>query len=311
MKKIAPVKPRCLVKGDTIGIVAPASSFDRDNFKQGVAMLRSLGYSIKYERAIFNTCWSKPGHYKQRAFQINRMFADPQVKAIFCAKAGTGSAEIIPYLDKKVIRNNPKIFVGYSDITIILLYLQKIANMVVFHGPVVADEIYQDMHPLTLEYLQTLCGQAKPLGELKFLQLIAFRHGKASGRLVGGNLSLIIEAMNLPYHIAPRDCILFLEDTHESFETMQQYLLRLRRAGVFRKITGLVFGKITNPAGKEHDIGGIIDKIFKGYDIPILYGFPSGHLQQRGGLHVTLPFGIPVTIDSESLTLTIEEAAVT
>ncbi|MBU0635228.1 MAG: LD-carboxypeptidase [Candidatus Omnitrophica bacterium] len=311
MQKIAPIKPGRLVKGDTIGIVAPSSSFDRDNFKKGVAMLRSLGYAVKYERSIFNACWSKPGHNKQRALQINRMFADTQVKAIFCAKAGTGSAEIIPYLDKKIIRNNPKIFVGYSDITVILLYLQKIANMVVFHGPIVSDEIYHDMNQLTLEYLQALCGQAKPLGELKVLQLIAFRQGRASGRLAGGNLSLIVEAMDLPYRVATRGCILFLEDINESFETMQQYFVRLRRAGIFKKIAGLVFGKITDPAGKEHDIRGIVDEIFKGYNIPILYGFPSGHLQLRGGLHITLPFGVLATIDSEALSLTIDEAAVT
>ena len=311
MKKIDPIKPRRLIKGDTIGIVAPSSSFDIDNFKKGVAMLRSLGYAVKYERSIFNTCWSRPGHNKQRAFQINRMFADPQVKAIFCAKAGTGSAEIIPYLDKKIIRSNPKIFVGYSDITVLLLYLQKIANMVVFHGPIVSDEIYHDMHQLTLEYLLALCGEAKPLGELKFQQIIAFRQGRASGRLVGGNLSLIIKAMDASYHLATRGCVLFLEDTNESFDTVQQYLYRLKHAGVFKKITGLIFGKITDPAGSEHDIHGIADKIFKGYDIPIMYGFPSGHLQIRGGLHVTLPFGVSVTIDSESLSLTIEEAAVT
>lgn len=104
---------------------------------------------------------------------------------------------------------------------------------------------------------------------------------------------------------------MFLEDINESFETMQQYFFHLRRAGIFKKIAGIVFGKITDPAGREHDISGIVDETFKGYNIPILYGFPSGHLQLRGGLHVTLPFGIPVTIDSESLSLTIEEAAVT
>ena len=310
MRKPVPIKPGRLLKGDTIGIVAPSSSFERDDFKEGVAMLRSLGYVVKYERAIFNACWSKPGHNKQRAFQINRMFADARVKAIFCAKAGFGSAEIIPYLNRRIIRKNPKIFVGYSDITIILLYLQRIANMVVFHGPIVSDEIYHGMHHLTLEYLQALCGQAKPLGELKFPQLIAFRQGRASGRLVGGNLSLIVEAMGSPYGIATRGRILFLEDINESFETVQQYFLRLRRAGIFKKIAGLVCGKITDPAGREHDMRGIVDRIFRGYDIPILYGFPSGHLQLRGGLHLTLPFGIQVTVDSGSLSLTIDEAAV-
>ena len=128
------VKPQRLKQGDTIGIVAPASSFDIDGFKRGVKMLRKMGYRVKYERSIFNKCWSEPGHNKQRGFQINRMFADKEVKAIFCAKAGYGAADIIPYLNKRTISRNPKIFVGYSDITILLLYLQKIANMVVYNG---------------------------------------------------------------------------------------------------------------------------------------------------------------------------------
>jgi muramoyltetrapeptide carboxypeptidase len=311
VRKIDPIKPGCLVRGDTIGIVAPASAFDRDNFKKGVAMLRGLGYAVKYERSIFNACWSKPGHNKQRGFQINRMFADTRVKAIFCAKGGTGSAEIIPHLDKRVIRNNPKIFVGYSDITVILLYLQKIANTVVFHGPIVSDEIYEGMNQLTLEYLFALCGRARPLGELKFPQISALREGRASGRLTGGNLSLIVEALGSPYYVETRGRILFLEDINESFETVRQYFFRLRRAGIFKKIAGLVFGRITDPAGGEYDVSGIVNEVFKGYDIPVLYGFPSGHLRLRGGLHVTLPFGVPVTIDSESLSLTIDEAAVT
>lgn len=304
------VKPERLRRGDTIGIVAPASSFDSEKFKESIKMLRSLGYRVKYKRSIFNKCWANPGHNKQRGHQINRMFADRDVKAIFCAKGGYGSAEIIPYLDKKIIRQNPKIFVGYSDITVILLYLQKIANMVVFHGPVVSDEIYEGMHPLTIEYLNRLLTEPKPLGELRFPQLISFNPGKATGRLVGGNLSLIVEAMNSPYHVATEKCILFLEDIHENFDVLEGYFRKLKDAGTFKRIKGLLFGKITNPAGKEHDMHGIAARIFKGCDIPIIYGFPSGHLRVRGGLHATLPFGIPVTLDAAALSLTIKEAAV-
>jgi muramoyltetrapeptide carboxypeptidase len=153
-------------------------------------MLQNLGYRVYYERTILNKCWSQPGHDKQRAYQINRMFENKEIKAILCAKAGYGSTEILPFLNKRIIRNNPKIFVGYSDITILLLYLQKIADMVVFHGPVVSDEIYDGMHQLTLEYLMALFNEPKPLGELKFPQLIAFKPGKATGPLVGGNMSL-------------------------------------------------------------------------------------------------------------------------
>jgi len=304
-------KPRKLNFGDTIGIVAPASSFDIDKFKRGVELLKELGYKVKYERVIFDPGWSKPDHNRERAMQINRMFADKEIKVILCAEAGYGSAEIISYLDKKVIRRNPKIFVGYSDITIILLYLQKLANMVVFHGPVVSGEIYEGMHQLTLEYLKRLFSEAKPLGELKFPQMIAFKPGKATGRLVGGNMSLIIDSIGKPYRIRTAGSILFLEDINEDYETIEKYFLRLKRAGKFRKINGLLLGRMLNSSGKDHDLRKIIEKLFKGRDIPVLYGFPSGHLRLHGGLHVTLPLGLSVTIDADMLSLAVVESAVT
>ena len=303
-------KPRKLESGDTIGIVAPASSFDIDKFKKGVDMLSDLGYQVKYERVIFDPNWSKPDHNRQRATQINRMFVDREVKAIFCAGAGYGSAEIIPYLDEKTIRKNPKIFLGYSDITIILLYLQKLAKMVVFHGPVVSGEIYQGMHQLTLEYLKRLFSETKPLGELKFPQLIAFKPGVASGKLVGGNMSLIIDSIGKPYRIRTAGSILFLEDVNEDFNTIKSYFFRLKRAGKFKNIKGLLLGRMLDSAGKDHDLRKLMEKLFKGRDIPVLYGFPSGHLRLRGGLHVTLPLGLPVTIDADRLSLTIAESAV-
>ena len=304
------IKPQHLERGDTIGIVAPASSFDPDKFKEGIKKLRRLGYRVEYERSIFSKYWSQPGHDKKRAEQINRMFAKKEVKAIFCAKAGYGSADILPYLDKRTIRRNPKIFVGYSDITILLLYLQKIANMVVFHGPVVSSEIHDDMHPLTIDYLIKLCGDLQPLGALKFPQLVSLKAGRATGVLVGGNMSLIVRAMGTPYRIETKNKILFLEDVGESFDAVRGYFLKMRRVGVFKRIRGLIFGKMIDCFDKEYNLSDLVNEVFKNYDIPILFGFPSGHLRIRGGLHVTLPMGIEASIDTDSLIVQIDEPAV-
>ncbi len=304
------IKPLKLEPGNTIGIVAPASSFDIEQFKKGVAMLENLGYRVKYERVIFDPQWSDSDHNRQRALQINRMFSDKEVKAIFCAEAGYGSAEIIPHLDKKIISQNPKIFIGYSDITIILLYLQRLANMVVFHGPIVSGEIYQGMHQLTLKYLKRLFSQSKPLGRVKFPQLIAFKPGLASGRLVGGNMSLIIDSIGKPYRIRTAGSILFLEDVNEDFDTIKRYFFRLKRSGKFKNIKGLILGRMLDSRGKDHNLRQLVEKVFKKQDIPVVYGFPSGHLRLPGGLHFTLPFGLPVTIDADELSLTIAESAV-
>ncbi|MFC1514777.1 LD-carboxypeptidase [Candidatus Omnitrophota bacterium] len=303
-------KPQRLNRGDTIGIVAPASAFDAENFKRGVSMLKKLGYRVKYERTIFNSCWSKPGHDQQRGLQINRMFADPEVKAIFCAKAGYGSVEIIPYLDKGVIRRNPKIFVGYSDITVLLLYLQKISNMVVFHGPVVSDEIYEEMNQVTLDYLLRTLSHALPLGPIMFPHLVSFKPGKATGTLVGGNLSLIAGSIGTPYKIATSGAILFLEDIAEDLENIKKYLLRLRRAGKFKKIKGVLLGMMVDCFEAQGNLKILINDIFKNRDIPILFGFPSGHTDKRGAPHVTLPLGVTATLDADNLHLHISEEAV-
>ncbi|MDD3296934.1 MAG: LD-carboxypeptidase [Candidatus Omnitrophica bacterium] len=307
------IKPPHLAKGDTIGIVAPASSFDADNFRRGIVKLRKLGYKVKYERAIFSKYWSRSGHDCKRAEQINRMFSDESVKAIFCAKAGYGSVEIIPYLDKKCIESNPKIFVGYSDITILLLYLQRIANMVVFHGPVVSGEIYEGMNQGTLDYLLRVVTNPQALGELRFSSLKVFKPGRAKGSLAGGNMSLIVQAMGTPYEIDTKDSILFLEDVSENLADIHKYLLFLQKEKKFEKVKGLVFGKMVDcwdDPMKENKFKKLINKVFCDYDIPVLFGFPSGHVEKKAELRVTLPLGVAVSLDSGELSVKIEEAGV-
>ncbi|MFH1505289.1 MAG: LD-carboxypeptidase [Candidatus Omnitrophota bacterium] len=303
------IKPKRIGIGDTIGIVAPASAFDIEKFHQGVKVFEALGYKVKYEQEIFDKEWAMPGHDEQHGAQFNRMFADKEVKAIFCAEAGYGSIGILSYLDKRIIRKNPKIFVGYSDITTILLYLQKLANMVVFHGPFVSGEIHERTHPLTIEYLFKLF-KAEPLGELRFPQLIAFKSGKATGRIVGGNMSLIVESIGKPYKIRTANSILFLEDVGEDLNTIKKYFSHLKYSGKFRKVKGILLGRMVDSSGKDHDLRNIIEKIFKNYDIPILYGFPSGHKRLSGELHVTLPLGVSATIDADELVLKINESVV-
>jgi muramoyltetrapeptide carboxypeptidase len=304
------IKPDHLKYGDTIGIVAPASSFDADNFKKGVKMLRKIGYKVQYERSIFNKCWSQPGHNKQRGAQINRMFADKGVKAIFCAKGGYGSAEILPYLDEEVIKNNPKIFVGYSDITTLLLYLQTVAGMVVFHGPVVSGEIYEGMNSLTLEYLRRLITSPLSLGEVRFSQLRVVRSGRAKGILVGGNLSLIVDSMGKPYEIDTDNKILFLEDMGENSQDIYTYLMKLKEANKFKKIKGLVFGRMVHCFDEQSSFLEMLNEVFPRADVPVISRLPAGHIRGEEDLHFTLPLGISVTIDTSVSTFKVNEAGV-
>ena len=306
------IKPRRLNKGDTIGIVAPAWTFDPDTLKKGVDKLKKLGFKVKYDRAIFSKYWSMAGHDKERAEQINRMFSDKEVKAIFCAKAGYGSMRTIPYLDNKVIKRNPKIFIGYSDITILLSYLYKTARMIVFHGPVVSDEIYENMSPITLDYLLHAITQMYPLGELQFPCLKTLKSGKASGILVGGNMSLILNAIGTPYEIDTNNKILFLEDIGEDMEVIDSYIMQLKLAGKLKRVKGVVFGRMigcVDQSGEKYSIRHILNDILHDVNVPIIYGFPSGH-RDPGEIDITLPLGVSVTLDANDAKLIVNEAAV-
>lgn len=312
MHETKPVRPKRLRKGDTIGIVAPAWSFDSNKFRKGVEQLKEMGFKIKYENTVFSKYWSMAGHDKERAAQINRMFADRQVKAIFCAKAGYGSIRTIPYLNKRIIRNNPKIFIGYSDITILLYYLYKTARMVVFHGPVVSGEMRPQMNSISRDYLLRAITQAEPMGEIQCASLKALRPGRASGILIGGNLSMVISAIGTPYDINTDNKIFFLEDIGEDLEAIDNYIMHLKLAGKFRKVKGIVLGRMVDcvdDSGNKYTIEDIMNDSLRDIDVPIVYGFPSGH-RRPGHINITLALGVPVTLDADKPALSINGAAV-
>ena len=305
-------KPEALKRGDTIGVVAPAWSFDPENFKKGITKLCKLGFKLKYEKYIFNKHWSMAGNDKKRADLINQMFFDKKVKAIFCAKAGYGSMRTIPYLDKNIISKNPKIFIGYSDITALLSYLYKTANMVVFHGPVLAGEIYEGMNTITLKYMLRSITQKKALGKLHFKEMKTIKAGKAEGILVGGNMSLIMSLVGTPYEVDTNNKILFLEDVGESLETIDDYLVQLKMTGKFENIKGLIFGrmiKCIDSSGKKYTVKKVLSDILEDVNVPIVYGFPSGH-KLPGDINVTLPFGVRVILDASKRELIFKESSV-
>ncbi|MFH1888460.1 MAG: LD-carboxypeptidase [Candidatus Omnitrophota bacterium] len=312
MYKFNPKRPRRLHKGNTIGIVAPAWSFDSEKFRIGVNRLKEMGFRVKYENTVFSKYWSMAGYDKERAAQINRMFADKEVKAIFCAKAGYGSIRTIPYLDKKIIRNNPKIFIGYSDITILLYYLYKTARMVVFHGPVVSGEMRPDMNSISLDYLLRAITRPEPMGEIQYASLKRLRPGRASGVLIGGNLSMVMSAIGTPYDINTDNKILFLEDIGEDLEVIDNYIVHLKLAGKFKRVKGIVFGRMVDcvdDSGNKYTIENIMSDTLKDIDVPIIYGFPSGH-RKPGDINITLPLGVSVTLDADKPALFINGAAV-
>ena len=298
------VRPPALREGDCIGLAAPASAFQEEELSVGVRVLQGLGFRVRYTPRVFENYRYLAGSDAARADELQALFTDPTIKAIFCCRGGYGSQRLIPYLNPAVIRAHPKIFVGSSDLTSLLLYLYSQCQLVTLHGPVVAGHL-PGLGPGVLRQLKgLLTGDTvamQPLAE-RLMGLTVLRHGSAEGRLLGGCLSLLVCAVGTPFQPQTRDTILFLEDRGERLYAIDRMLTYLKLAGVLQGVRGLVFGRMERVAADRHLPYGMEDVILDvlgDLGVPILYGFPSDH----GPQSLTLPFGVQVAIGGGQLVL--------
>jgi muramoyltetrapeptide carboxypeptidase len=312
------IKPPALKTGDTIGVVAPAGAIVPHELQSGVKRLEGLGFRVKLGRSIHNVFRTMAGTDRERADDLLRMFSDPQIKAIICARGGYGSARMIPYLDRDLIRQHPKVFVGSSDVTTLLFYLVQDCGLVAFHGPMVGPNFGKAPSSLTEEVFLRILTQSRPVGPLRLPNIKALKAGRSEGRLVGGCLSLLCSAMGTAYDLRTEDAILFLEDVKEPPYRIDRMLTQLKAAGKFRKVRGVLFGPMLDcqpGQGADYNLDEIILDVLNDLKVPVLVGIPSGH----GEHNITLPMGVQVRVcaltDSahgvqmESM-LSVEEAAV-
>jgi muramoyltetrapeptide carboxypeptidase len=307
------IKPKALREGDTIGIIAPAGPISRERLEQGEKVLHEMGFKIKYESSIFESSRYLAGSDQRRGEEFNRMFADPDVHAIFCARGGYGSARTLAFVDEIAIKANPKIFLGYSDITSFLLYLYKRCSLVTFHGPMVAidpDKLVRDKTRASLLSALTLSIGADPASTgpntLKIL-----KSGFAEGVLLGGCLSILIHSLGTRYEPDFKDKILFLEDIDEAPYRIDRMLTHLKSAGKLQQVNGIVFGEMKrcHPSPEDgYPLEEVLLDVLRDLDIPVLFGFPSGHASGEDNL--TLPIGVRVQVDGDQGRLFILEAGV-
>jgi muramoyltetrapeptide carboxypeptidase len=291
------IKPPALRRGDTIGVVAPSGVIIPHELESGVKRLEGLGFHVKlgkYVRDVFRTMAGKD---RERADDLLQMFSDPQVKAIVCARGGYGSARVIPHLDRDLIREHPKVFVGSSDVTVLLLYLVQECGLVAFHGPMVGSHFGKTPSSLTDEVFLKVLTQPGPAGPLRLPDVKILRQGRAEGRLVGGCLSLLCSAIGTSYDPKTDETILFLEDVKEPPYRIDRMLTQLKASGKLRKVRGVLFGPMVQcrpPQGAGDDLEEIILDVLADLEVPILLGVPSGH----GEHNVTLPLGIRVRVSA-------------
>jgi muramoyltetrapeptide carboxypeptidase len=311
------LKPKRLKEGDTVGLVLPASlSFEAGDIARAKEQLEAIGFQVKVGQHAYARQASFAGTDRQRAADLNAMFADPAINGISCFTGGWGTPRILPYLDYELIRKNPKVLIGYSDITALINSVQMKTGLVTFHGPVADSR----MEPYTLGNFRRVVMSAEPIGTLanppkrdedlinREHRVVTIRGGRAKGRIVGGNLTLIASTMGTPYEIDTNGALLFLEDVDEKLYRVDRMLTQLWLAGKFEKIAGFAFGRCTEcPAGGPSlSLGEILEERFGALGVPAISGLAFGHIEKK----LTLPLGLEGTLDADAGTLTIAESAV-
>lgn len=298
------IKPRALARGDLIGLVAPSGSVRNDAQVDGaVAMLRRLGFRVREGGSCRSRYGYLAGSDEARADDVNAFFADPAVDGIVCMKGGYGTPRILDRLDYSTITANPKVFVGYSDITGIHLALDR-RGMVTFHGPMgISDVLLDGDDYSTASWLAALTSTT-PLGRLgnpatvpPLRTLVA---GRASGELTGGNLSLVTALSGTPYALDARGKILFLEDIDERPYRVDRMLTQLRLAGVFEDCAGVILGDWNNCVPEEGMASLSLEEVF--IDViapagkPLVIGLQAGHCSPT----LTMPFGVQAVLDADA-----------
>ncbi|WP_042455434.1 S66 peptidase family protein [Neobacillus dielmonensis] len=292
------IKPQRLFKGDTVGVIAPASPPDMDDFEKGIQFLKDLGLNIKLGKNIRQVYGYLAGTDQERLDDLHEMFEDPEVKAIFCARGGYGTGRIASRINYQIIKNNPKIFFGYSDITFLHTSIRQKTGLVTFHGPMLASDIGQDdVHSLSKEgYLQLFDPKELDYSEeLSPLEVLV--EGKASGELVGGNLSLIISTLGTKFELDTKGKLLFIEDVHEEPRAVDRMLNQLYMAGKLTEASGILIGDFSDSASKrevtlslEEVIGHYVQLAGK----PAVKGFQIGHCNPN----ITIPFGVDAKLNT-------------
>ena len=258
---------------------------------RGTKALERAGYEVILDPDILEMRRFTRKQDERRAANFMGMWLDPRIKAVIGGTGGYGATRMIPYLEPEIFRRNPKIFVGYSDITALHLWLMRQSGLRVFHGPTVDDLIPLVRDPSTASLLTAM---TTPRPSTKFGRDVArgIRPGKVTGRLTGGNLSLIQQSIGTSYEIDTNDAILFLEETYDPMSFADERLVHLRAAGLLKNVKGVVFGHLNLDRSEEDEFEDFLLDLVNDLDVPIMMDFPAGHEVPN----LTLPLGTEVEL---------------
>ncbi len=335
------IKPNRLNAGDTIGVIAPSSGIDPEDFDYAIENLHTLGFKTKIGKYAAARNGFLAGTDQERLEDLHWAFSDPEVRGIWCIRGGYGASRILPYINYKLIKRNPKVLIGYSDITALHFAIQRETGLVTFHGPVASSKF--------TEYTRTNClavltnpkrrfeitlapemieppepiegGNGKKIENTEQIEtdessqdettnVGVIRAGTCRGELIGGNLSLVVALAGTDYSLnKPKNKILFLEDVGESPYRIDRMLTQLRESSNLRKLSGIALGHFTEGGSSDSNSQSTVEVLTERLGtlgIPVIYGLSFGHIKNQ----CTLPIGIEAELSTERQTITLLEPAV-
>lgn len=288
------LKPGAIDKGDAFGIIAPAGPVAPDELREGIELIKASGYPVILGRNIFKAGTYLAGDDEARLQDLHEMFLDDRVKAIMCARGGYGSLRLLDRLDYESIGKNPKIFIGYSDITALLLTIYQRTGLITFHGPVLRE--LTKNRGRNWEALQNVLSRRE--FRLDLTGACVLRPGTARGVLMGGNLSLLCHTMGTPFMPSLKGKILFLEERGEAPYRLDRMATHLRLCGGFEAVSAILLGSFLD-CGDPSSVRETFSDILSGLDVPVVSGIPLGH----GDQNITVPVGVEAEIDTEEMHL--------
>lgn len=291
------IKPPRLNPGDEIGIIAPAGPVTPTELSPCIDLLTSMGYGVRPSTHLYHKKEYLAGEDDARLEDLHLMFRNDHIKAIFCARGGYGCLRLLDKIDYHLIRENPKVIIGYSDITALLLAILNESGIVTFHGPVVRD-LSREMD--LDSFFRPIASQG-PLA-MDLSRGVTLVPGETRGILLGGNLSLISHLIGTPYMPSLHGRILFIEEKGEPLYKIDRMLTYLKLSGLFQNLSGLILGHFEN-CGDVSAIHRLFRDIGIASNIPICSGLPVGH----GKENLTIPIGVQANLDTIKMNLTIFE----
>lgn len=298
-------RPPRLKKGDTVGIIAPASPPNQKKLAKALKFLEQLGLNYVLGESVSQQQHYLAGTDKVRLRDFQDMVEDQSIKAIFCSSGGYGSARIADKIDYVSLQENPKIFWGFSDITFLHTAIGALSDLVTFHGPTLSSLGVEGVHERTKLMFNQLFAPAEILYDERISPLRTVSPGQVRGMLVGGNLTLICQSIGTKFELDVRDKVLLIEDLGQEPAQIDAMLNQLRMTRKLEQCAGIVIGAFTDSEPRDYKDSPTLDELFDSYfarlNKPVVSGFEFGH----EALNVGIPLGVDVLLNADEKTLVI------